>query len=76
VRGLDMILFVLKRKKKDKVNDHLLFIKFVMPSAQLKHYGSSQVCLVGWLGSDSGIHNWWFSCCSWHNPKSGAVYIL
>lgn len=34
-----------------------------------------QYCLVGWLGFDTGIYNWWFSCCSWHIPKSGALHL-
>lgn len=34
-----------------------------------------QYCLVGWLGFDTGVYNWWFSCCSWHIPKSGALHL-
>lgn len=33
----------------------------------------AQCCLVDWLGFDTGIYNWWRSCCSWHIPKSGAL---
>jgi hypothetical protein len=32
-----------------------------------------QCCLVDWLGSNIGIHNRWFSSCSWHIPKSSSV---
>ncbi|XP_019056475.1 PREDICTED: cationic amino acid transporter 2, vacuolar-like [Tarenaya hassleriana] len=28
-----------------------------------------QCCVVDWLGADSGIHDWWFSCCPWHIPQ-------
>ncbi|XP_028766886.1 cationic amino acid transporter 2, vacuolar isoform X3 [Neltuma alba] len=33
-------------------------------------------CLVCWLGPDSGVHNRWFSCCSWHNSKYGFGIVV
>ncbi|XP_043816160.1 cationic amino acid transporter 4, vacuolar isoform X2 [Manihot esculenta] len=40
------------------------------------HLHRGGCCVVGWLGIDTGIYNWWFSHCSWPNPKSGEGDLL
>lgn len=55
--GLGHDLLVLKREK-IKHMTHLFSITCVMPSVSNSNTGCFQVCLVGWLGSDSGIYNW------------------
>lgn len=56
--GLGHDLLVLKREKKSSTWPIFLYNMCDAFSQQFKHCGCSQVCLVGWLGSDSGIYNW------------------
>jgi len=58
--------------------DFVFFIHFSssLTIHDFKYLYLSQRCLVGWLVPDSWIHNWCFSCCSWHNPKSGVLHFF
>lgn len=39
-------------------------------------YELSQCCLVGWLGFDTGVYNWWCSCCTRDISESGTWILL